>query len=130
VRKHTIVACLIPILAIAACSSGLETPADCIDRFSDDAELIDFMNNDVYGATYTYEFDEFGAFNEAFQRDNLEEGEPAAQFRIAGGKAYMTVDRAVPLEESAVAFGCSSAPENSKLVTIQRERLQRENEDK
>lgn len=128
-NRYAFIAYFAPLLAISACSSGPETEEACIERFSDDAELIDFLNNDVYGATYTYEFEDFEAFNEAFQTDNGNEGSSGAQFRIANGKASMTVEKTVPNEKVAVAFGCHSAPANSRLVTIQRERLPREDQE-
>ena len=117
------------IFATAACSSGPESPSACVDRFSEGSEMIEFLDNEIFGANYTYEIDDFDVFSKLHQKEALGEDETGAQFHIRDGKSYMTINRVVPSDEGAILFGCRSAPENTRLVKIQRERLVRENED-
>ena len=108
------------LLAAGACASPeKETVEDCIAKFAESADLIEFPDREKFDAVFTYRVLDSAA-SEIMIKDRDSLLPEKVEYRMMDGQLSARVRRRVKPTGDIVAEGCKNAPDYANLENIER----------
>ncbi|MCP5396873.1 MAG: hypothetical protein H6918_09095 [Sphingomonadaceae bacterium] len=87
------------------------------------------MSNEAFKAVYLYRLEGDHDLTEFVTSPDASDDEPKFSFRTVDGEALLVVEQRLQPGESIVEVGCNAAPKQSTLISIERERFAKEDEE-